>query len=86
MAMRHCDKCLENNWKFEVVEEIVRATCVLCGNEVEFATRERDDVWKTGKCRKCKTTLQFKAVKKPKTFKNYLYCPKCKAMYMGDKV
>ncbi len=37
MAMRACDNCLENNWKFTVLpERWIRATCNLCGHDIEF--------------------------------------------------
>lgn len=38
--MRPCEKCLENNWSFEIIEGFVRATCNLCGYEVEFLTKK----------------------------------------------
>lgn len=41
MAMRPCSKCLENSWKYELPDSVtVRATCQLCGHEVEFATKK----------------------------------------------
>lgn len=86
MAMRTCSKCLENNWKFEHIDGMIKATCNICGNEVEFEAKKKISVRETGKCRKCNHQLIFKIVKKPKTFKNYLFCPKCKAMYMGDRI
>lgn len=40
MPMRPCDKCLENRWEFKTIreedEKFTRATCILCGNEVDF--------------------------------------------------
>lgn len=41
MAMSSCRKCLENNWKYDVIENIIRATCQSCSNEVEFASRKK---------------------------------------------
>jgi DNA-directed RNA polymerase subunit M/transcription elongation factor TFIIS len=38
--MRPCEKCLENNWTYEKIEDTIRATCKLCGYEVEFAARK----------------------------------------------
>lgn len=40
MAMRPCGKCLENNWSYQHIEGYVRATCKLCGHEVEFPTKK----------------------------------------------
>lgn len=40
MPMRNCSKCLENNWSFEKIENIIRATCRLCDYEVEFEARK----------------------------------------------
>lgn len=38
MAMRPCSKCLENSWSYELPDAVtVRATCKLCGHEVEFS-------------------------------------------------
>lgn len=40
MAMYPCNKCFENSWKYELPDpSTVRATCKLCGYEVEFATK-----------------------------------------------
>lgn len=37
--MKPCNKCLENQWAFELSDAVtVRATCKLCGHEVEFTT------------------------------------------------
>lgn len=37
MAMKPCNKCLENRWgQFENYGSITRATCQMCGNEVEW--------------------------------------------------
>lgn len=40
MAMRPCEKCFENSWSFEKIEDVIRATCRLCGFEVEFPARQ----------------------------------------------
>lgn len=37
--MRACEKCLENNWKYEYIEGYVRAECECCGYEVEFKAK-----------------------------------------------
>lgn len=39
MAMGPCNNCLERRWKFEKIEAIIRATCQVCGYEVEFYAR-----------------------------------------------
>lgn len=36
MPMRPCDKCLENQWDFAKLENIVTATCRFCGHEVSW--------------------------------------------------
>lgn len=38
--MLPCQKCLENNWNYQVSEGWVKATCNICGNEVEFPTHK----------------------------------------------
>lgn len=40
MPMRACEKCLENNWRFEKIEDVIRATCETCDYEVEFQARK----------------------------------------------
>ena len=39
--MRNCYKCLENDWSFEKIEDIIRATCNQCGYEVEFEAKKK---------------------------------------------
>lgn len=39
--MYPCNKCLENSWSFDKIEGIVKATCNLCGNEVEFEPKKK---------------------------------------------
>jgi len=40
MAMRPCEKCLDNRWTYELPDKAtVRATCQGCGTEVEFLTK-----------------------------------------------
>lgn len=41
MAMRPCDRCLENRWTFAVAEGVVTATCQSCAHEVQFAARRK---------------------------------------------
>jgi len=38
--MQNCKKCLEDKWKFEFIEGWIRATCQICGYEVEFMSRK----------------------------------------------
>lgn len=38
--MRLCDKCLENNWKYEYIDGYIRAICQNCGHEVEFPSKK----------------------------------------------
>lgn len=38
--MRPCERCLENSWKYKVVEGYVIATCLLCGYEMDFPTKK----------------------------------------------
>lgn len=90
--MRPCDKCLENNWDFQKLDTgWVRATCHQCGNEVEFEGKKKieneGDI-----CRKCRTKVILRQTKKtPKQLQKsfyytaYLFCPKCKTMYMAEK-
>ena len=48
MAMRPCEKCYENRWKFELIDGWVKATCELCGYEVEFETKRSKKVRTVG--------------------------------------
>ena len=41
MAMRQCERCLENGWTFECIEGFVMAVCKHCGFEVQFPARKR---------------------------------------------
>lgn len=41
MPMYPCNKCLENQWTFQLPDRYtVVATCKLCANEVQFATKK----------------------------------------------
>jgi len=61
MAMRPCEKCLENRWNIETrrgvneekktYEKWAVATCELCGNEVEFGHKELSLYHKDGRLR-----------------------------------
>lgn len=39
--MRACNKCLENNWTYEKVDDYINATCQNCGYEVSFEARKK---------------------------------------------
>ena len=39
-GMRPCERCLERQWTFAFLEGVVTATCKLCGNEVQFASKK----------------------------------------------
>ena len=59
--MGSCNKCLNNNWKFETKRDIhldgknydkyVLAECIICGNEVEFGHKTLSMVDRYGKTR-----------------------------------
>jgi len=38
--MHPCDKCFENYWDYEKIDNYIRATCKLCSYEVEFLMRK----------------------------------------------
>ena len=40
--MQPCDRCLENVWKFEHVDDgFIRAICQMCAHEVEWQGKKR---------------------------------------------
>lgn len=49
--MYECQQCLNNNWTYKHIDGYVIATCLICGNEVEFLDRKgrnkRDNKQKT---------------------------------------
>lgn len=56
--MRPCDKCLDNNWRFEKLDGgYIRATCNGCGYEVEWQTKKKQVV------RPIKNKINIKEVK-----------------------
>lgn len=84
--MRPCDSCLENNWNFQYVEEYVRATCVFCGNQVDFEVKKKEKMVLGSVCRKCKNGVIIKKnAKKPRVYSAYYFCPSCKEMYMSEE-
>lgn len=40
MSMGNCDKCFENNWQYQHIEDIIISTCNLCGYEVHFLDKK----------------------------------------------
>src|ERR1044071_8864670 len=86
MSMRPCERCLENNWSFKKIEDIVQATCNLCGYEVEFAARAKEKMSLGSRCRKChKANVVLRAAKKLRTYRAYYYCPNCRACYFDPE-
>lgn len=93
MAMRACEKCLENNWTFEKLNVgDILATCENCGYEVQWTPKPKQQIKEGSRCRHCKTKIILKEarfkkskLKKPYYYVAYYYCPNCKAMYMNDK-
>lgn len=93
--MRPCEKCLENNWHFKKIEDIIRATCTMCGYEVEFAARGKNklkELKEGGDCRKCNGKLYVQKLKfKPKKLKRLYYytavykCDKCNTFFYSNK-
>lgn len=85
MPMRPCEKCLENNWKFEKIETIVRATCQMCGHEVEWEPRKQSEA----RCRTCNGFRQKYYFKKHKTNAKYWFlwgwkCTRCGKVYNDE--
>ncbi len=39
--MYPCNKCLKNTWNYKYNKGMIAATCVCCGNEVEFEAKKR---------------------------------------------
>lgn len=70
MAMRPCDRCLENRWKFRLDEtcdpKIVIATCLNCENEVSFAAKRKRPDWAL-QPHQLKARRQAQERSKPKT-------------------
>jgi len=93
MAMRPCGKCLENNWKFEKNDNLIIATCIMCGNEIQFEPTKRKTEYIDGMdCPKCTGIIHLKEspfnkkkLNKPYYYNAYYKCDKCEAMFMSDK-
>jgi len=85
MPMRPCEKCLENEWKYQKIDNIVRATCQLCGYEVEWEPREQSEI----RCRTCNGFRQKFNFKKHKANAKYWFlwgwkCTKCGKIYNDE--
>lgn len=92
MAMRPCENCLENNWKYEYINGYIRAICNNCGYEVEFEARNKEKIKEGSHCRKCNAIVEKKESKfnKKKLKKNYYFthyyqCPECKENYWVEE-
>ena len=90
MAMSPCDLCLNNTWKFEIIEKIVRASCQMCSNEVEFEVRKKKKDYSV--CRDCQKQTQLQKCKfkpsklnKPYYYTAYWKCSHCRKIYMDDQ-
>ena len=91
--MRPCNKCLENNWSFEKVEDYIIATCNLCAHMVEFeAKKPNKELYHGDKCRACKGLLEERKspIKRSKLNKPYYYthtivCTSCKRVYLQER-
>ena len=89
--MFHCNNCLENIWEFEKLPDgYIRATCQMCGNEVEWKPQKKKPKPKD-KC-KCgnKLVLVDAKITDKKLRKAYYYlayhkCFKCRRIYYSEK-
>lgn len=93
MAMRACDKCLENNWAYKVDEAWITATCNACAHEVTWERRRPAKVEKEGDTCKCmrgkvvRLVLKLTAKKKRKAYyySECLKCVTCHRMYYFEE-
>lgn len=88
--MRSCTRCLENNWSFEKIENIIRATCNNCNYEVEFSPKNKRELKQGDPCRNCRTPIELKEPRNHKPdspfyYSAYYFCPSCRRMYMAEK-
>lgn len=88
MAMRPCEKCLENNWKFQNIENLVKATCQMCGHEVEWEPQHK--TIDKSPCRKCGGVLGKHFFRSHKKNASYWFlwgwkCAKCKQIYNDNR-
>lgn len=92
MAMRPCEKCLENNWSFKTLDDgWIQATCNMCWHEVEWE-KKKQTLQDKAVCVKCGGTIHFQKSKfkeskllKPYYYTGYFRCDKCKSFYMSDE-
>ena len=94
MAMRECDKCLEDDWSFKKVDGWIKATCNQCGHEVEFESKRCPALRDGADCRsgKCSGKIHKKVSKfKPRKllrafFYSHTYmCDSCKKVYLSNE-
>lgn len=95
--MRPCEKCLENNWEIKFIDGFIRATCRLCGHEVEFKARtggheDHREYQEGDPCRKCGVSVRVKASKwkeekrrKPFYYTHIIQCPSCRTIYLQER-
>lgn len=88
--MRPCDKCLENNWKFEQLEDnFVRATCQMCSHEVEWQAKIEKETRTVCDCGALLIEKPTKSkpsqLNKPYYFTAYLFCTACRKMYIDNR-
>jgi hypothetical protein len=84
--MSPCKNCFERNWKFEVIEDTVRATCNVCSNQVEFPRKEKEQMKLGDTCRKCKgAKVVVKNAAKPRAYYAYYWCPNCRTNYFSQE-
>lgn len=89
--MQACKNCLENRWSFEKIEDMIRATCLSCGNDVEWFPEKK--LFREGDaCKKCghaillrQSKFHPKKLKKPYYYTAYFRCPQCRTFYMSDE-
>jgi hypothetical protein len=93
--MYACNKCLSNQWKYELIENWVRATCQVCGSEVEWENKKKlgKRKWFVGSKCKCGKgvlvlkELRFKGKKLKKTYyySHALFCSACHRFYYEEQ-
>ena len=83
--MNACNKCLENNWGFRKIENMIEATCKICDNIVEFEAKPDQEKMELGSaCRKCGSEIVIREAKKKQVYSHYLYCIKCRTIYFSS--
>ena len=85
--MRPCERCLENNWRYEKIDGWIRATCRMCDYVVEWELKPEP---KYTRCRKChtKTIKRMPEKRNPNKafwYEYYYWCPRCHTQYMPEE-